>query len=122
VCSSVARADVDESFGSFFLGNTEKLDPKVLKALGQAPEGPDELPGDQVYFANPDAAAENWRREYAIVVGRDKYAAHGLWLNKDLLPLGSADIIRILDGKRKSGAATPATKDEKQRAAPFLGQ
>ncbi|MED1739587.1 protein-glutamine gamma-glutamyltransferase [Bacillus swezeyi] len=67
-------------------------------------KGNDFLPGDCLYFKNPEFDPERpqWRGENAIYLGNDQYAAHGLGI------LSAETIIKKLNGLRKPGAQTSA--------------
>ncbi|MEK5502880.1 MULTISPECIES: protein-glutamine gamma-glutamyltransferase [Bacillus] len=67
-------------------------------------KGNDFLPGDCLYFQNPDfdPSRPQWRGENAIFLGNDQYAAHGLGI------LSAGSIIEKLNRLRKPGAQTSA--------------
>ncbi|MDI3411001.1 protein-glutamine gamma-glutamyltransferase [Bacillus sonorensis] len=67
-------------------------------------KGNDFLPGDCLYFKNPEFDPERpqWRGENAIYLGNNQYAAHGLGI------LSAESIIEKLNLLRKPGAQTSA--------------
>jgi protein-glutamine gamma-glutamyltransferase len=65
-------------------------------------EGSEFIPGDVVYFMNPDFDKPIWRGENAVVLGNGLYYGHGIGI-------GTADeMIKALNTLRKTGASTSA--------------
>nr|WP_275580407.1 protein-glutamine gamma-glutamyltransferase [Metabacillus iocasae] len=67
-------------------------------------KGANVLPGDCVYFQNPDYDPElpHWKGENAIVMGDNLYFGHGIGIRT------SEEIISFLNTKRKEGSKTSA--------------
>ncbi|CAM3765776.1 protein-glutamine gamma-glutamyltransferase [Mesobacillus thioparans] len=65
-------------------------------------EGSEFIPGDVVYFMNPDFELPIWRGENAVVLGKGLYYGHGIGI-------GTADeMIEALNTLRKKGSTTSA--------------
>lgn len=65
-------------------------------------EGSEFIPGDVVYFMNPDFDKPIWRGENAVVLGNGLYYGHGIGI-------GTADeMIKALNTLRKTGSSTSA--------------
>ncbi len=65
-------------------------------------EGSEFIPGDVVYFMNPDFELPIWRGENAVVLGNGLYYGHGIGI-------GTADeMIEALNTLRKKGSITSA--------------
>lgn len=65
-------------------------------------EGSDFIPGDVIYFMNPDFEKPIWRGENAVVLGNGLYYGHGIGI-------GSAEeMINALNTLRKKGSTTSA--------------
>ena len=60
------------------------------------------IPGDVIYFANPDYKEPIWIGANTVVLGRDQYYAHGIGIKT------AAGMIAALNSLRKEGATRSA--------------
>ncbi|WP_404331284.1 protein-glutamine gamma-glutamyltransferase [Mesobacillus maritimus] len=60
------------------------------------------IPGDVIYFANPDYKEPIWIGANAVVLGRDQYYAHGIGIKT------AAGMVAALNSLRKEGATRSA--------------
>lgn len=65
-------------------------------------EGSEFIPGDVVYFMNPDFEMPIWRGENAVVLGKGLYYGHGIGIGT------AKEMIEALNTLRKEGSTTSA--------------
>ncbi|MBT2683660.1 protein-glutamine gamma-glutamyltransferase [Bacillus sp. ISL-37] len=65
-------------------------------------EGNEFIPGDVVYFMNPDFDKPIWRGENAVVLGNGLYYGHGIGIGT------AEEMIKALNTLRKEGSTTTA--------------
>lgn len=65
-------------------------------------EGSEFIPGDVVYFMNPDFEMPIWRGENAVVLGKGLYFGHGIGIGT------AKEMIEALNTLRKEGSTTTA--------------
>lgn len=65
-------------------------------------EGSEFIPGDVVYFMNPDFEMPIWRGENAVVLGKGLYFGHGIGIGT------AKEMIKALNTLRKEGSTTSA--------------
>ncbi|MBS8263186.1 protein-glutamine gamma-glutamyltransferase [Mesobacillus boroniphilus] len=65
-------------------------------------EGSEFIPGDVVYFMNPDFDKPIWRGENAVVLGNGLYYGHGIGIGT------AEEMINALNTLRKKGSTTSA--------------
>jgi protein-glutamine gamma-glutamyltransferase len=65
-------------------------------------EGSEFIPGDVVYFMNPDFEMPIWRGENAVVLGKGLYYGHGIGIGT------AKEMIDALNTLRKEGSTTSA--------------
>jgi protein-glutamine gamma-glutamyltransferase len=98
VLDSIRLADFNHLFGGLLVWNWNYDSDLAIITL----EGNEFIPGDVVYFMNPDFDKPIWRGENAVYLGKDLYFGHGVGI-------GTADeMIKALNTLRKEGAVTSA--------------
>src|SRR5574342_331280 len=98
VLDSIRLADFNHLFGGLLVWNWNYDSDLAIITL----EGNEFIPGDVVYFMNPDFDKPIWRGENAVYLGKDLYFGHGIGI-------GSADeMVKALNTLRKEGAVTSA--------------
>lgn len=65
-------------------------------------EGSEFIPGDVVYFMNPDFDKPIWRGENAVYLGKGLYYGHGIGIGTE------GEMVKALNTLRKEGAVTSA--------------
>jgi protein-glutamine gamma-glutamyltransferase len=72
----------DKVFSEIYLMNWRHIDP-ILKNIGLMKQVKDYLPGDRMYFANPDVnpVTPEWQGENVILLDTDSYYGHGIGIH-----------------------------------------
>lgn len=97
----------EERFNRLFteitLMNWHYLDPRI-DVIGDMQRVTDYLPGDRRYFSNPDVDPKTpeWQGENTIDLSGNLYYGHGIGIHN------AAEIIKALNGNRKTGATKSA--------------
>ncbi|MGA9225624.1 MAG: protein-glutamine gamma-glutamyltransferase [Mesobacillus sp.] len=98
VLDSIRLGDFNQLFGGLLVWNWNYDSDLAIITL----EGNEFIPGDVVYFMNPDFDKPIWRGENAVYLGKDLYFGHGVGI-------GTADeMVKALNTLRKEGAVTSA--------------
>ena len=89
----------DRAFPAIVLMNWQHVDP-LFRSVGRMRPAEVTLPGDRLYFVNPDVnpATPEWQGENVIQLGPDSYYGHGLGIHN------AAAIIRELNENRAEDA------------------
>ncbi len=92
-------SDFDRLFGSIYLMNWHNLS-RALRSSGVMQGVKDILPGDRLYFANPDVdpITPELQGENVIDLGDGRYYGHGIGIQR------AETIINILNRNRRRGA------------------
>ncbi|WP_239422132.1 protein-glutamine gamma-glutamyltransferase [Bacillus sp. CGMCC 1.16541] len=100
ILQSIHRTRFNQLFSNLYLYDWEYHDNLDLYVH----KGEDALPGDCVYFQNPqyDPEQPQWKGENAIVIDDDRYFGHGIGIRT------GEEIIYFLNTKRKEGATKSA--------------
>lgn len=90
-------------FTAITLMNWHYLDPRIDE-IGDMQRVTDYLPGDRRYFSNPevDPKTPEWQGENTIDLAGNLYYGHGIGIHN------AAEIIKALNGNRKTGATKSA--------------
>lgn len=93
----------DRLFPHIVLMNWHHVDP-LLRGIGLMRRAERFLPGDRMYFANPDVnpVRPEWQGENVILLGEDLYYGHGIGIEN------GASIIRALNENRVEDAQESA--------------
>lgn len=93
----------NQIFPQIYLMNWHNLDP-LLEEIGDTRESADFLPGDRLYFANPDVDPIHayMQGENVIDLGNGTYYGHGIGIGNE------KKIIRVLNQYRKPDAEVSA--------------
>jgi protein-glutamine gamma-glutamyltransferase len=98
VLDSIRVVDFNSLFGGLLVWNWNYDPDMAIITL----EGNEFIPGDVVYFMNPDFDKPIWRGENAVYLGKGLYYGHGIGI-------GTADeMVKALNTLRKEGAVTSA--------------
>lgn len=98
VLDSIRFADFNYLFSGLLVWNWNYDTDLAIITL----EGSEFIPGDVVYFMNPDFDKPIWRGENAVYLGNGLYFGHGVGV-------GTADeMVKALNTLRKEGAMTSA--------------
>jgi protein-glutamine gamma-glutamyltransferase len=98
VLDSIRVRDFNYLFGGLLVWNWNYDPDMAIITL----EGNEFIPGDVVYFMNPDFDKPIWRGENAVYLGNGLYFGHGIGV-------GTADeMVKALNTLRKEGAVTSA--------------
>lgn len=89
-------------YSKIFLMNWLHIDRNL--AIVEKSKPVDELPGDARYFMNPDVdpMTPEWQGENVFYLGNGQYYGHGIGIED------ARNMIRILNGQRREGAAASA--------------
>jgi hypothetical protein len=93
----------DRSFSKIYLMNWRSVDP-LLKGIGLLNDVSPFLPGDRMYFMNPDVDPKTpeWQGENVILLGTDRFYGPGIGI------YNQADMIRMLNRHRTDRAEESA--------------
>lgn len=96
-------AAFDKAFPEIQLMNWHHIDP-AFRGLGVMRHEGNYLPGDRMYFINPDVnpATPEWQGENVIMLGSGSFYGHGIGIHDDVY------IIRELNKNRVEGATESA--------------
>ncbi|MEH7886447.1 protein-glutamine gamma-glutamyltransferase [Bacillus sp. JJ1609] len=98
VLDSIRLADFNHLFGGLLVWNWNYDSDLAIITL----EGNEFIPGDVVYFMNPDFDKPIWRGENAVYLGKDLYFGHGVGIGTE------EEMVKALNTLRKEGAVTSA--------------
>lgn len=104
VLAAITPADFNRLFADMLLYDWE-----YDRDLGlSSRSGTDMLPGDVVYFKNPEfnPNTPEWQGENAVVLGGDRYYGHGIGITS------ASQIIHALNRMRKPGASQSAYRTD----------
>jgi protein-glutamine gamma-glutamyltransferase len=95
--------DFNRLFGGIHLMNWHRMSPE-LRSAGMMRPARDRLPGDRLYFANPDVdpRTPEWQGENVIDLGDGRYYGHGIGIRRGEM------IIAALNENRRPGAGREA--------------
>lgn len=98
VLDSIRVADFNNLFRGLLVWNWNHDPDLSIITL----EGSEFIPGDVVYFMNPDFDKPIWRGENAVVLGNGLYYGHGIGIGT------AEEMINALNTLRKQGSTTSA--------------
>ena len=98
-----AKERFDKMFKEIYLMNWSKID-NILREIGTINKVPEFIPGDRLYFDNPDVnpLTPYLQGENVIYLGKNKYYGHGAGIH------GAEAFIKMLNRGRKDGAKKSA--------------
>lgn len=98
VLDSIRIADFNYLFRGLLVWNWNYDSDLAIITL----EGNEFIPGDVVYFINPDFDKPIWRGENAVYLGKGLYFGHGIGIGT------AEEMVKALNTLRKEGAVTSA--------------